>query len=380
MTNKDTYFDSPSRSTTEELQRVTNLLEKKRFAVELFYAYPDIVMVLNENRQIVACNQAALVAFDVPEELDIVGKRTGEALKCIHADDMISGCGTSIFCRECGAAKAIKYSNETNSTSEEECRITSELDGKQIAYDLHVLTKPITIPGEKLLLIIITDVSDEKRRNALERIFFHDVLNLASVLKNVSELIKKDPSEAIDMVDLMINGTDQLMNEIQAQKDLRNAESGTLEVQSFYYDVSYSVESVIMIYKRDQVAEGKDIVVEKTHEDLSTSTDQFLLERSLGNLLKNALEATEKGDKVTISFSTNEKNISIHIHNNYVIPENVQNQIFQRSFSTKTEKGRGLGTYSVKLLVESYLGGNASFTSNEAEGTIFTLSIPKKEE
>lgn len=57
--------------------------------------------------------------------------------------------------------------------------------------------------------------------------------------------------------------------------------------------------------------------------------------------------------------------------------EEVQLQLFQRSFSTKGQSGRGIGTYSMKLLSERYLGGKVEFTSREPEGTVFTLTIPK---
>ena len=50
-------------------------------------------------------------------------------------------------------------------------------------------------------------------------------------------------------------------------------------------------------------------------------------------------------------------------------------KIFQRSFSTKGE-GRGLGTYSMKLLTERYLGGRVSFTTSADEGTIFKVALP----
>jgi sensor histidine kinase regulating citrate/malate metabolism len=50
-------------------------------------------------------------------------------------------------------------------------------------------------------------------------------------------------------------------------------------------------------------------------------------------------------------------------------------QIFQRSFSTKGA-GRGLGTYSIKLLGERYLHGTVSFASSAEQGTIFQISLP----
>ena len=60
-----------------------------------------------------------------------------------------------------------------------------------------------------------------------------------------------------------------------------------------------------------------------------------------------------------------------------VMPEDTQMQVFQRSFSTKAASGRGIGTHSMKLFGERYLGGKVAFTSRESEGTTFTLTLPK---
>jgi signal transduction histidine kinase len=56
--------------------------------------------------------------------------------------------------------------------------------------------------------------------------------------------------------------------------------------------------------------------------------------------------------------------------------EAVRLQIFNRSFSTKGP-GRGLGTYSVKLLTEQYLGGKVGFTTDPKQGTTFQVTIPR---
>ena len=65
------------------------------------------------------------------------------------------------------------------------------------------------------------------------------------------------------------------------------------------------------------------------------------------------------------------------VHNPEVMPPEVQLQLFQRSFSTKGEPGRGIGTYSIKLLGERYLKGKVAFTSQEPQGTTFTLTLPR---
>jgi sensor histidine kinase regulating citrate/malate metabolism len=66
------------------------------------------------------------------------------------------------------------------------------------------------------------------------------------------------------------------------------------------------------------------------------------------------------------------------VHNPDVMPEAVQLQVFQRSFSTKEPSGRGIGTYSMKLFGERYLGGKVDFVSREPEGTTFTLALRKR--
>jgi sensor histidine kinase regulating citrate/malate metabolism len=62
-----------------------------------------------------------------------------------------------------------------------------------------------------------------------------------------------------------------------------------------------------------------------------------------------------------------------------VIPEKVALRIFQRSFSTKAKKGRGIGTYSMKLFGERYLGGKVGFETNEEKGTMFFIELPERE-
>jgi signal transduction histidine kinase len=58
------------------------------------------------------------------------------------------------------------------------------------------------------------------------------------------------------------------------------------------------------------------------------------------------------------------------------MPEAVRQQVFQRSFSTKEGQGRGIGTWSVKLLTERYLGGAVAFVSEPGRGTVFSVRLP----
>ena len=108
-------------------------------------------------------------------------------------------------------------------------------------------------------------------------------------------------------------------------------------------------------------------------------TDRRLLSRVLGNMLKNGLEATAAGQTVSLECHDRGQSVAFAVHNPEAMPEEVQRQVFQRSFSTKGQPGRGIGTYSMKLFGEQFLGGKVEFTSAASQGTTFTLTLPKKQ-
>jgi signal transduction histidine kinase len=137
------------------------------------------------------------------------------------------------------------------------------------------------------------------------------------------------------------------------------------------------LEQLRAFYTRHPVAWGRVIEVPEAWEGRLV-TDERLLRRVLGNMLKNALEATPVGGRVSLRCRDQGTHVMFSVHNAQVMPRDVQLQVFQRSFSTKSKLGRGVGTHSMKLLGERYLGGQVSFVSREPDGTTFTLTLPRE--
>jgi signal transduction histidine kinase len=119
----------------------------------------------------------------------------------------------------------------------------------------------------------------------------------------------------------------------------------------------------------------RTVVLAPFSEVITLITDDSLTRRILSNMLKNALEGSPEGATVTLGVRADGEHVEFRVHNPGAMPENVQRRIFQRSFSTKGE-GRGLGTWSMKLLAEDYLGGAVWFSSTPADGTTFFLELP----
>lgn len=373
-----TYFDTPYRSTMTEIEKQKLILNKYPIVKTFFEALPNAVVLLDTNRQIVAFNKIAQSILTPDENSRIEGRRVGEAVNCVHAFDMPAGCGTSKFCEECGAGKCNKYARENLQSCQSDCRITTKNDGNESALDLRVSTSIIKLDEQKFTFFVIEDIKDEKRRKVLERIFFHDVLNTATAVLGISEIIKDSDSlhEISEFKSMMFDSSNQLVKEIQSQRDIVNAEEGTLSINVESRKVNEILSNAFNIYRDHKLSNGKHYSCTFDKNDYSVKTDVVLLVRSLGNLIKNALEATELNGYVKVFSEKEEGFIKFSVFNDKVIPENIQLQIFQRSFSTKSKSGRGIGTYSVKLLVEQYLKGCVTFNSNIDIGTIFTIKLP----
>ena len=376
----ETYFDTAERTEESEILIKNEFISSNEIIIQMLESYPQIALIIDSNRQIVAANSNALKFLDETNLSEVLGKRLGEALNCIHAFEMKAGCGTSIFCTECGAAKSIKDAKDNNISSMYECRVTSQKENVLIALDLRVKTTPLKISKENYLLVYAENIESEKRKDSLERVFFHDILNTAGAIKNITDLLPeiKDSDEILTFIDMLRTSSAQLLNEILFQRMIINAEKNELSVDLNLISVNSILETTFSLYSKHQKAEGKIFNVIYLEKDIEIETDKTILVRSLGNLVKNALEATTYGQAIKLSAIKKGEFINFIVWNEGVIPEDVQLQIFQRSFSTKAKSGRGIGTYSVKLFVENYLKGKVFFNSSIEEQTSFIISLPIK--
>ena len=371
--NNGNAIELKTRSSIQEINFQKNSFSEKNIYTEILDSTPDYLVVLNQNRQIVFSNKAFQEIAHKITGNSFYGKRPGEVLNCKNAFLNFEGCGTTEFCNTCGAFKVI-LSSLTGEEDVQECRIIQKETNE--ALDLRVWAKPLNIDGQKYSIFTFVDISHEKRRLALERIFFHDVLNTANGLISYFSLLKDSSSEEIIEMGPTANElVKRLVEEIKAQRDLMLAENQELTVNLKTSNSKKIIDDLINIYINQSISEGKIIEIENNYLSINFITDDILISRVLGNMIKNALETISFGEKIKINCVKENERIKFSIHNPGFIPMNIQYQIFQRSFSTKGT-GRGLGTYSMKLLTERYLKGKIYFNSSEENGTIFFADYP----
>lgn len=368
-------FAPAERAPVKTIRRQAAALAEEPLISELLNSVLDYVLILNRQRQITFASLNVQQLVPHVKLADLLGQRPGEALGCTHSQESDGGCGTTAFCRECGAAKAILTSLAGKKDCQE-CRMIRVSNSEEEALDFLVTATPLTIKGETYSLVALMDISHEKRRRALERIFFHDVINSAGSLEGrILMLNRRVPDPLREQVGLLRAGLHDVLEEIVAQRDLVAAESNELPVDLHPLKSREVLEKVVHLYEKHPAGEGRTLRIDLNSVSQDMVTDPRLLRRILGNLTKNALEASQRGQVVTVGCADDANGVRFWVHNPTFMPPKVQLQVFNRSFSTKGS-GRGLGTYSVRLLTERYLKGRVGFTTSEKSGTTFFVTVP----
>ena len=367
---------SLGRASPADIHRQTQYFVDQTVPRQLVEAASDIILVLNQQQQVVRANGSTLKLLGLKDAQTILGLRYGEVLGCVYASQNRGGCGATEFCKTCGAARAI-LSSQRGLAGTAEWRITRQQDEDLDALIFRVGVTPFTVNAEHFTVFACVDISGEKRRRALERIFFHDVLNTAGMLQATVELMYEleDQDIAEELKQKARRLTRRLVREIKAQRELTEAENYELSVDPTEMRSLELLRQLGAMYLNREIAEGRPIRIAEDSEDVVFVSDPTLLGRVIGNMVKNALEASEPGQTVTLGCSVIGDDIEFRVHNAASMPEEVQLQVFQRAFSTKGA-GRGLGTYSMRLLSQRYLRGDVSFTSSEEEGTTFRARCP----
>ncbi|MGC9314312.1 MAG: ATP-binding protein [bacterium] len=374
----ESYFADSERASSSLLKTEIKSVAENEVLEGILRNTSSMLAILNEHRQILALNDTLLKMLGIEEPEKVLGLRPGEAIECIHANDMPGGCGTSKFCASCGAAIAIVSALEGDRPQERTCVAEIQRNGKIADIYLRVKATPITFQGHRFILLFLQDISKLQKRALLERVFFHDISNIAMALVSGAEMLNvyKLGHPAEEIAEDVLSAARELYREIALQKRLLSDEPIEVGVNMQEVAIDEMTDEIARIFRNHPSAEGKKLEIAKPDECPLIYSDKALCVRVLNNMVLNALEACPHQQKVRVVVEVAGKDILFKVWNPTPIPPEVVPRIFQRGFSTKADEGRGLGTYSMKLFAEHYLDGEITFTTSPDSGTTFTLKLP----
>jgi signal transduction histidine kinase len=369
-----TYFATPERADEVTLASEIGCVSQSPVVSGLLQAVGGLLAILNENLQVVAINNCFLQTLGVANADQVMGLRLGEAMHCVHAHEEPAGCGTTKYCVTCGAAISLVASLGQEAPAERVCALRADRNGALTDIVLLIRAQTIQIGAVRFILVFAQDITQQQQWAALERTFFHDVNNLLSMLLCASELLAQErPSELTEAV---YKTTVRLSKEVAIQRCL--AERGKVSLQPTLQPITVRqiVKDLRPFFANHPAAQEKTIRFMDVCSDVTVTTDVALLHRVLCNMIINAFEATKREGEVRVWTERDAGRLTFCVWNAQVIPEDVGVRIFQRNYSTKQQDGRGFGTYSMKLLGESILGGVVTFTSSPDRGTVFYFTLP----
>lgn len=374
IVNYETQFAPAARLTDEAILSQAEQIKNQNLIPNLFSIMPYILLVLNRQRQIIYSNNALFEMLGLSSQVELLGLRPGEVLNCVYSDKMPGGCGTTEHCSVCGAVLAILESQKTKAPVKKECLLTTKSDNGVKSCELLVYAVPAEVVNDEYTIFNVRDISEEKRRQVVEQVFFHDLLNTSGAVKGLVEIMSQtmNLNEAKELSVNAGEAIDLLIDEINSQKDLLAAENEDLKLNLSSFSAKGLIVKLVEFYLIDDTTHCPINI--NCDEDIMITSDIVLVRRIINNMLKNAVEASDE-DAISIGFLKREGFVEFWVHNNQCLEREAQLQIFKRSYSSKGS-GRGIGTYSMKLLGEKYLGGYVYFTSEADSGTTFVFGVP----
>jgi signal transduction histidine kinase len=223
----------------------------------------------------------------------------------------------------------------------------------------------------------------ETLKEDVERITRHDLkAPIAGILGGLDFLRRYTTldEEQASMVDEMRLTANTAMNLVNRSLDLYKMETGRYQCMASPVDMVRLVRRTLKDLAG--LAGAHDVRVLFTREGrelregdtLTVHTDETLVYALLANLLKNAIEASEPGQQVTLTLGGKEE-LRLTVHNRTAVPEEIRETFFDKYKTAGKRQGTGLGTYSAKLIAET-LGGTIAMTTSEEKGTMLVVTLP----
>ncbi|MDO8701446.1 MAG: PEP-CTERM system histidine kinase PrsK [Undibacterium sp.] len=204
--------------------------------------------------------------------------------------------------------------------------------------------------------------------NRMSTFMVHDLKNLVaqlSLLLSNAEKHKNNPEFQKDMIETIDHSVQKM--KVLLQKLSRGASVDDTSAISLDQLLRHAVESKSP-YEPTPVLE----ILKST---LRVSANRERLERVVGHIIQNAIEATPKDGEVRVTLRQQDSFAVIEIKDTGagMSEEFIREKLFSPFVSTKVA-GMGIGVFETKEYVQE-LGGSLDVTSRISAGTVFTIKL-----
>ncbi|MFT8368302.1 MAG: ATP-binding protein [Acetobacter papayae] len=208
----------------------------------------------------------------------------------------------------------------------------------------------------------------------------HEIRSPLNAIMGYIQLFEHDrriPPERLGALGIMRESGEHITSILSGLLDISRIEAGRIELHSDMVELPVFLESVAQMIRMQAQARGLRFLWQPGPLPAVVTCDEHRLRQILLNLLSNAVKFTQKGS-VTFSATWKAQIAEFVIEDTGLgIPPEDQGRIFEpfeRSASTASIPGTGLGLTITKLLTE-ILGAELTFSSTPGVGTRFRVRL-----
>ena len=210
----------------------------------------------------------------------------------------------------------------------------------------------------------------------------HDLRTPLTRLQTGAQLAlqHEDPAQIKESLADAVEEAERLNAMLCTIMDISEVQAGALKMDLQTFVLAPVVELLVELY--DEVAQDKEIsVTAKIDPAGEITADRNRLQLLLSNLLDNAVKYTPNGGKVEIGAEFLPAETRITVRDNGIgmdaddLPR-IWDRLY-RADKSRSQRGLGLGLSMVKAFVDAH-GGAATVTSTPGQGSVFTVTFPRK--
>jgi hypothetical protein len=205
-----------------------------------------------------------------------------------------------------------------------------------------------------------------------ERKFYHDLLNLASSTRGITEVIRDvDQKTSEEMLALLGNISETMIETINARRQYCGLIANDLKPTLSSVDCEKLLKRLTVIYTRHTLAAKKSVTAALTEkpdpsQKILLNLDKDILQGALGYGIRTALEAVAPGQTITLGLqaekTSSTKRVTFSITFPVLISETDKGRIFKAPEGDETAL-TGLSAYIFYRLITEILKGSVTYTT-----------------
>ena len=120
-------------------------------------ALPPLVFVVDQDVRIQEYKATAFV-YLMAEGMNVLNRRAGELMHCIHSSEVEEGCGGSLICKECIIRNSVAAAFQGNRVVCRRTRLELFRDANNIEIYAEITASPVSFQNRPLVLLVIKDM------------------------------------------------------------------------------------------------------------------------------------------------------------------------------------------------------------------------------